>query len=227
MVRYDLKGVRRVTDSQGSKIRIAVLASGRGTNLQAIIDATESGYIPGRVIVVISDKRDAYALERARKHGIEALFLDPSSCSSRDEYDKLLGDEIERRGADLICLAGFMRILSPSFISRFRNRIMNIHPALLPSFGGVGMYGERVHKAVLDYGVKITGCTVHFVTEDVDGGPIIIQEAVPVLDDDTPETLAKRVLEHEHRIYPEAIKLFAEGRLEIVGRRVRIRGDKG
>ena len=214
-----------MTDSQG--IRIAVLASGRGTNLQAIIDATESGYIPGRVIVVISDKRDAYALERARKHGIEALFLDPSSCNSRDEYDKLLGDEIEKRGADLICLAGFMRILSHSFVSRFRNRIMNIHPALLPSFGGVGMYGERVHKAVLDYGVKITGCTVHFVTEEVDGGPIILQEAVPVLDDDTPETLAGRVLEHEHRIYPEAIKLFAEGRLEVVGRRVRIRGDKG
>lgn len=218
-----------MSDSPGSEegIRIAVLASGRGTNLQAIIDATESGYIPGKVVVVISDKKDAYALERARKHGIEPLFLDPSLCSSREEYDRLLGDEIEKRKVDLICLAGFMRILTPSFINRFRNKIMNIHPALLPSFGGVGMYGERVHKAVLNSGAKITGCTVHFVTEEVDGGPIIIQEAVPVLDDDTPESLAERVLEHEHRIYPEAIRLFAEGKLEIVGKRVKIRGDRG
>ncbi|MBC7330043.1 phosphoribosylglycinamide formyltransferase [bacterium] len=205
-----------------TKIRIGVLASGRGSNLQAIIDACKSGYIPGDVVCVISDKKDAFALERARREGIPAIFLDPSNYPTREDYDKALAQTLKEHNVDLVCLAGFMRILTPPFIEEFRNRIMNIHPALIPSFCGKGMYGLKVHQAVLDFGVKVTGCTVHFVTEEVDLGPIIVQIPVMVREDDTPETLSERVLKREHRAYPLAIKLFAEGRLKIEGRRVRI-----
>jgi phosphoribosylglycinamide formyltransferase-1 len=205
-----------------ANVRIGVLASGRGSNLQAIIDACKSGYIPGEVVCVISDKKDAFALERARREGIPAIFLDPSDYPSREDYDKALAQTLKEHNVDLVCLAGFMRILTPPFIEQFRNRIMNIHPALIPSFCGKGMYGLKVHQAVLDFGVKVTGCTVHFVTEEVDLGPIIVQIPVMVREDDTPETLSERVLKREHRAYPLAIKLFAEGRLKIEGRRVRI-----
>jgi phosphoribosylglycinamide formyltransferase-1 len=205
-----------------ANIRIGVLASGRGSNLQAIIDACKRGYIPGEVVCVISDKKDAFALERARREGIPAIFLDPSDYPSREDYDKALAQTLKEHNVDLVCLAGFMRILTPPFIEQFRNRIMNIHPALIPSFCGKGMYGLKVHQAVLDFGVKVTGCTVHFVTEEVDLGPIIVQIPVMVREDDTPETLSERVLKREHRAYPLAIKLFAEGRLKIEGRRVRI-----
>lgn len=205
-----------------TRIRLGVLASGRGSNLQAIIDACKSGYIPGDVVCVISDKKDAFALERARREEIPAIFCDPSQYQSREEYDAKLVEILQKYNVDLVCLAGFMRILTPVFINAFPNRIMNIHPALVPSFCGKGMYGLKVHQAVLDFGAKVTGCTVHFVTEEVDLGPIIIQIPVMVREDDTPETLSQRVLKREHRAYPMAIKLFAEGRLKVEGRRVRI-----
>ncbi len=203
----------------GSKLlRLGVLVSGRGSNLQAIIDAIEKGNLDAQVVVVISDKEGAYALERARKHGIEALFIDPKSYESREAHERAIGDELEKRGVELICLAGYMRILSPYFVNRFRWRIINIHPALLPSFPG--LHGQ---KQALDYGVKISGCTVHFVDEETDHGPIIIQAAVPVLEDDDEDTLAARILEYEHKIYPRAIQLYAQGRLEIQGRKVKIK----
>jgi len=202
----------------GNPLKLGVLVSGRGSNLQAIIDAIERGDLEAQVAVVISDKEDAFALERARKHGIEALFIDPKAYSSREEHEKVIGDELEKRGVGLICLAGYMRILSEYFVDRFRWRIINIHPALLPSFPG--LHGQ---KQALDYGVKISGCTVHFVDEKTDHGPIIIQAAVPVLEDDNEDTLAARILEYEHKIYPRAIQLFAQGRLEIEGRKVKVR----
>lgn len=213
---------RGFAEMERTKIRIGVLASGRGSNLQAIIDACKSGYIPGEVVCVISDNKDAFALERARREGIPAIFCDPSQYKSREEFDAKLVEILKEHDVDLVCLAGFMRILTPTFIDAFRNRIMNIHPALIPAFCGKGMFGLRVHQAVLEFGAKVTGCTVHFVTEEVDLGPIIVQIPVMVREDDTPETLSQRVLKREHRAYPLAIKLFAEGRLKIEGRRVRI-----
>ncbi len=202
-------------------IRIAVLASGSGTNLQSIINACESGVINGEVVAVISNVEGAYALERARKHGIEAIPI-PSRGRKRKEHEKEVLAELDRIEPDLIALAGYMRMLTAEFIERYEGRIMNIHPALLPCFGGKGMYGENVHRAVLDSGARFSGCTVHFVTPEVDRGPIIVQRCVPVKDGDTVETLKARVLEEEHRAYPEAIRLFAEGRLRVEGNRVRI-----
>lgn len=204
----------------GKGIKIGVLVSGGGTNLQAIIDSCESGYIPGRVVVVISNRKDAYALERAKKHNIPALFINPKDYKNLDEYSEKISEELIKKEVDLVCLAGFLLKLSPEFVRKFKNRIMNIHPALLPSFGGPGMYGHHVHEAVIKSGVKITGCTVHFVDEEYDHGPIILQKAVEVKDDDTPEKLAERVLKEEHKIYPEAIKLFAEKKLEIIDGKV-------
>uniref|UniRef100_A0A7C3UQI0 Phosphoribosylglycinamide formyltransferase n=1 Tax=candidate division WOR-3 bacterium TaxID=2052148 RepID=A0A7C3UQI0_UNCW3 len=200
------------------KKRIGVLVSGRGTNLQAIIDACEKGEIPAEVVLVISNKKDAYALERAKRHNIPALFISHKAFPNREEFEKALIAELDKREVDLVCLAGFMRILSPYFVNHYRGRIMNIHPALLPAFKG--LYGEKVHEAVLASGAKFTGCSVHFVTEDVDSGPIILQRVVEVKDDDTVETLAERVLKEEHQAYKEAIKLFCEDRLAIVGNRV-------
>ncbi len=201
------------------KIRIAVLASGRGTNLQAILDGCREGEIPGDVAVVISDKEQAFALERARKAGVEALYINPKGFSSREEFDMHVADEIEKRKIDLICLAGYMRILSAAFVQRFPLKIMNIHPALLPSFPG--LHGQR---QAVDYGVRFSGCTVHFVDEGVDTGPVIIQAAVPVFPDDSEETLAQRILKYEHVIYRKAVKFFAEGRIKVEGRKVYIEG---
>jgi len=203
--------------------RIAVFVSGGGTNLQAIIDAIKSGYIKeGYIEIVVSNKKDAYGLERAVKSGIKAMFFDPKEYPEREVYDEYLAGKMNSLNIDLICLAGYMRILTGVFIDKFKGKIMNIHPALLPSFGGPGMYGLKVHEAVLNYGVKVTGCTVHFVDKNVDSGPIIIQKCVEVDENDTPETLQKRVLQLEHKAYPEAVKLFTEDKLIIEGRKVKI-----
>jgi len=204
------------------KLKIGVLVSGSGTNLQSIIDKSESGYIPGRVELVISSKSGVYAIERAKNHNIPAYVVAPKNYSTKEDYEDKLIEILQSHNVDLVVLAGFIKVLSPHFVQAFAGRIMNIHPSLIPAFCGEGFYGEKVHKAVLDYGVKITGVTVHFVDEGADTGPIILQRAVPVMDDDTVETLAARVLEEEHKIYPEAVKLFAEGRLKVEGRRVKI-----
>jgi len=170
--------------------------------------------------VVISDKRDAFALERARKSGIYALWINPSEYGGKEEYNDKISKELETREIDLVVLAGFIRILSPGFVRKFCGRIINIHPSLIPSFCGEGYYGERVHKSVLDYGVKVTGATVHFVDEGTDTGPIILQQAVEVEQDDTVESLAKRVLKVEHKLLPLAVKLFCQDRVRIEGRKV-------
>jgi phosphoribosylglycinamide formyltransferase 1 len=202
---------------------IGILVSGRGSNMLAIIRAIELKRIKGaKVAVVISDRRDAKAVEAAMKHGIEAVWLDPEEAASRQDYDRRLLDILEEKGVTpkggLLLLAGFMRLLSPEFVEAFRGRIMNIHPALLPSFPGL-----RAHEQAIEHGVKVSGCTVHFVVPEVDSGPIVLQSAVKVQEGDTPESLSARILKQEHRIYPLAVKLFVEGRLKIEGRRVLIR----
>ncbi len=198
------------------KIKIAVLVSGRGSNLQAIIDNIEKGTLSAELAVVISDQANAYALERAQKHNIPAIHLSTKGFKGkRDEYDALLVSELRERNVDLVCLAGFMRIITPTLIKAFPNRILNIHPSLLPSFPGL-----HVQKKAIDHGVKFSGCTVHFVDEGMDTGPIIIQAVVPVLDNDTEDSLSERILKQEHKIYSRAIQLFTEGRLAVKGRRV-------
>lgn len=199
-------------------LKIAVLVSGRGSNLQAIIDAIESGKINGVIEVVISNNKDAYALERVKRHNIEGIFIDSSSYKNKDDYDRAIIKILEDKKIGLVCLAGFMRILTPYFVTKYKRRIINIHPSLLPAFPGL-----EVQKKALDYGVRFTGATVHFVDEGVDSGPIIIQSVVPIMDTDTPEILSERILKEEHRIYPEAIKLFAEGKIVVKGRRVFIK----
>lgn len=197
---------------------MVVLASGRGSNLQAILDAIEVGQLAARVVVVVSDRADAQALDRARRHGVKAVFVDPRQHPDREAFDRAVAAVLDEHRVELVCLAGFMRLLTPGFVAAYHDRIMNIHPALLPSFPGL-----HAQRQALAYGAKIAGATVHFVDEGVDTGPIILQAAVPVLDDDTEETLSARILVEEHRIYPRAIQLFAEGRLERRGRRVIIR----
>ena len=194
---------------------IAILVSGSGSNLQAIIDASERGEIHCRVGVVISNKADAYGLVRARNHGIPTAVVDHRSFESREAFDARLVEIIRSTGAELVCLAGFMRVVTPVFLRAFPHRILNIHPALLPSFPGT--HGPA---QALRYGVRFSGCTVHFLDEGIDTGPIIVQAVVPVHEDDTEEMLAARILKEEHRIYPMAIRLFFEGRLELSGRRV-------
>jgi len=197
------------------KLRLGVLASGRGSNLQAIMDACRDGLIPAEVVVVISDKPGAFALERAKAAGIPAHHLDPKSYESKAAYEQAAVNILRAAQVKLICLAGYMRLVGATLLQAFANRIMNIHPSLLTSFPGL-----HAHRQVLDYGVKVSGCTVHFVDEGMDTGPIILQACVPVLDDDTEETLSHRVLAQEHRLYPEAIRLFAEGSLQVQGRKV-------
>lgn len=206
-------------------LRVAVLASGRGSNLQAVIDAIEAGQVQATIVAVISNKKDAVALERARKHGLPDLFVDPKPFAgrpdSREAYDRALLDVLERHDVELVLLAGYMKIVTSVLIDAYVNRIMNIHPSLLPSFPGL-----EVQKKAIEWGCKLAGCTVHFVTEGVDEGPIILQSAVPILDADTSDTLAARILVQEHKIYPRAVQLFAEGRLQVDGRCVRIDGGK-
>ena len=198
------------------KVRIAVLVSGGGTNLQTLIDAAEKGDINGEIAAVISDNENAYALERARKHGIKAIYINRKQLAER------LMAELQKLDIELVVLAGFLSILDRELVKAYEGRIINIHPSLIPSFCGKGFYGERVHKAALEYGVKVSGATVHFVDEGTDSGPIIFQEAVPVYFEDTSETLAARVLQVEHRLLPAAVGLFCEGRLRIEGRKVKI-----
>ncbi len=200
-----------------SVTNIAVLASGRGSNLQAIIDSIESGYLKAQITVVISDVGDAYALERARKHGIEAVFIDTKRFSSRELYEKEALRVLRKHDAELVLLAGYMRVVGRTLLDAYKNRMLNIHPALLPAFPGL-----HAQKQAFDHGVKVAGCTVHFVDDKLDGGPIILQRCVEVAEDDTTETLADRILEQEHKIYPEAVKLFVENRLRIEGRKVKI-----
>lgn len=192
-------------------LNIGVLISGSGTNLQAIIDETKAGGINGTIKVVISSKKNAYGLERARLSGIESVY--------ETDEDKII-DILEKNNIDLIVLAGYLKIITPKFVDEFRNKIINIHPSLIPSFCGKGYYGEKVHQGVIDYGSKVTGATVHFVDEGADTGAIIMQETVNVEQDDDAKSLAKRVLEVEHRILKESIRLFCENKLSIQGRRV-------
>jgi len=212
-----------MSSSRTTPLRVAVLASGRGSNLQAIIDAIEAGQVQAQIVAVISNKKDAVALERARKHGVKDLFVDPKPFAgrpdSREAYDRSLLEVLQQHNVELVLLAGYMKIVTAVLVNAYANRMMNIHPSLLPSFPGLD-----VQKKAIDWGCKLAGCTVHFVTEGVDEGPIIIQAAVPILDDDTPETLAARILVQEHKVYPRAVQLFAEGRLRVEGRRVFI-GD--
>lgn len=203
------------------RTRIGVLASGGGTNLQAIIDSCDKGEIDGDLVVVISNVPEAFALERARTHRIPA-FCFPHTGVTREQQEADVVACLEQHDVDLVVLAGYLRVLTPVLVNKYAGRLMNTHPALLPSFGGTGMHGQNVHRAVLDYGCKVSGCTIHFVTLDVDGGPIILQKAVPVLEGDTPEMLQERVLKEEHKLLPRAVQLFALGKLRLDGRRVRV-----
>jgi phosphoribosylglycinamide formyltransferase-1 len=200
-------------------LRLGVLVSGSGSNLQAILDACAARRIPAEVAVVICNVPDARALQRARDAHVAAVALPHGGYARREDYDARLVAELRSHGVELVCLAGFMRIITPVLLSAFPQRVINIHPALLPAFPG--MHGVR---QAFRAGVRVSGCTVHFVDEGTDSGPILIQAAVPVLDGDNEETLAARILEQEHRIYPRAIQLIAEGRVQLDGRRVRIAG---
>jgi phosphoribosylglycinamide formyltransferase-1 len=195
---------------------IGILISGRGSNLQAIIDAVAAGTLGARIVLVIANRADAGGLERARAAGIETLFLSHRAFASREEYDRALVDALRARDVGLVCLAGFMRLLSPVLIEAFPNAILNIHPALLPAFPGL----DAQHQAWA-HGVKVSGATVHLVDCDLDAGPIVLQRAVPVLDDDTPDSLSARILEVEHQLYPEAIRLLLSGQWQVDGRRFR------
>jgi len=205
-------------------IRIAVMVSGqgRGTNMQAIIDACRSGKVNGEVALVIGVKDDAPAMERASSQGIPTTAISPKTYTSAEDYDNAVFNALQSSSIDLICLAGYMRVLGQNVVDAYRDRIMNVHPALIPSFCGKGMYGHHVHEAVIARGVRFTGVTVHFVDEDYDTGPIILQSIVPVEQDDTPDTLAARVLISEHQTYTDAIALFAQGRVRVVDRKVSI-----
>jgi len=196
---------------------LGILVSGRGSNMEAIAEAIEKGELPARINIVISDRAEAQALERARKRGLKTFFLNPRDFSTREEYDLALAQLCLQEGVELVVLAGFMRILTPAFLEKFPLRVINIHPSLLPAFPGL-----NAQRQAWEYGVKYSGCTVHFVDKGVDTGPIIAQAVVPVLDHDTPETLAERILVEEHRLYPQVIRWLAEGRVKLEGRRVRI-----
>ena len=194
-------------------LNIGVLVSGGGTNLQSIIDAAEAGEINGKVKVVISNKENAYGLERARKHNIEAVF--------ENDEDKVI-ELLKERDIDLVVMAGYLKIISSKFVNEYKNKMINIHPSLIPSFCGKGFYGKKVHQGVLDYGAKVTGATVHFVTEGADEGPIIMQEAVKVEQDDDADALAARVLKVEHKILKKSVGLICDGKVKVDGRRVYI-----
>jgi len=197
------------------KFKLAVLVSGQGTNLQALIDQIKQGTLAAEIAVVISNVKDAFALERANTHGIKTVFLDPKSFANKKEFDDALINRLQDEAVDLICLAGFMRILGKAFINSFAGKIINIHPSLLPAFPGL-----HPQRQALEYGVKFSGCTVHFVDEGVDSGPIILQSVVPLYDSDDEETLSKRILEQEHIIYPRAVQLMAENRLIVSARKI-------
>ncbi|MGI6713362.1 MAG: phosphoribosylglycinamide formyltransferase [Bacillota bacterium] len=195
--------------------KLAVLVSGRGSNLQSIMDSIKEGRLKAQISIVVSNKADAYALKRAQNYGIPARYLNEQDYPHRREYDESLANLVQEYNPDLVVLAGYMRILTPEFLLRFPNKVINIHPALLPSFPGL-----NAQKQALAYGVKVTGCTVHYVDSGVDTGPIIAQKAVPVMDNDSVDSLSARILEQEHLLYPEVIKWISEGRVRIEGRKV-------
>ena len=203
------------------KFKLAVLVSGRGSNLQAIIDSIEKNNLAAEISLVLSNVPDAYGLQRGKKHGLESVFLNPKNFSSRNDYEKKMIELLQTKSVDLVCLAGFMRILGKKFIEAFSGKIINIHPSLLPAFPGL-----NVQEKALEHGAKFSGCTVHFVNEEVDGGAIILQAIVPILDEDDVKSLSDRILEQEHIIYPEAIRLIIEDNLKFYGRRV-IRKTRG
>ncbi|WP_297889320.1 phosphoribosylglycinamide formyltransferase [Sulfurihydrogenibium sp.] len=200
---------------------LVVLISGRGSNLKAIIDAIECGKIKAKISLVLSNKKDAKGLEIAQSYGIKTKFVDPSFFASRKGYDIYIAELIKKENPDLIVLAGYMRILSDEFIDAFDGKIVNIHPSLVPSF-----QGKNAQKQAIEFGSLITGCSVHFVTKELDNGPVIIQAAVPVLPEDTEETLSNRILQYEHRIYPQAIKWILEDRVNVKGRKVIVKDAK-
>jgi phosphoribosylglycinamide formyltransferase-1 len=201
--------------SQRKRGRIAVFLSGRGSNFMAIREAVRKGGIDADIGLVFSNKEDAPGLVKAREWGLETLSLNAKLFAAREDYDRAIIRELEQRRIDLVCLAGYMKVLTPELCDAFRHRLINVHPALLPSFPGL-----HVQQKAIDWGVRFSGCTVHFVAAEVDMGPIILQAVVPVLQDDTEETLAARILVEEHRIYPEAVRLYFDGRIEVRGRRV-------
>jgi phosphoribosylglycinamide formyltransferase-1 len=205
-----------------SKLKIVVLASGSGSNLQALIDAATCESFNGRIELVITDRMNAYALQRAENHGITALCINRKSYSNKADFDMHLINILDEVQPDLIILAGYLSILSPDLTHKYQGRIINIHPSLLPAFGGKGFYGEKVHKAVIESGAKISGATVHFVDENTDTGPIILQQSVEVLENDTPEALAKRVLSVEHSLIVKAATLFCDEKLKLEEQNVRI-----
>jgi phosphoribosylglycinamide formyltransferase-1 len=208
----------RTTGSRS--IRLGVLLSGSGTTLQNLLDRSAAGSLPARIVCVVSSKADAFGLARARRAGVPAFVVERKACPSREEFSRLIFDHCRQAGVDLVCLAGFLQLLH--IPPDFEGRVLNIHPSLIPAFCGKGFHGLRVHEAALEMGVKVSGCTIHFADNEYDHGPIVLQRVVPVLDDDTPETLQARVFAEECEAYPQAIQLFATGRLRIEGRRVRV-----
>jgi len=215
------KSPRSTPEAPAGPVRLAVLLSGSGTTLQNLIDHIADGCLSAQIVVAISSRSDVRGVERARQAGIPTVVVARKAFQDLDRFNDALHAALDRFTFDLIVLAGF---LSPFQLrGRYTGRVLNVHPALIPAFGGKGFYGEKVHRAVIEAGVKVSGCTIHFADDQYDTGPIILQGTVPVLDDDTPETLAARVHQLENELYPEAIRLWAEGRLEIVGRRVVVR----
>lgn len=204
-------------------LRLGILASGRGSNFEAILRAIESGRLSAEARVLISNRKSAGALDVAARHGVPAAALTRKDFDSDEAFDREILRLFQKHGVDFVVLAGYLRLLTPVLVREFPNRILNIHPALLPSFGGKGMYGHHVHEAVLAHGCKVSGVTVHLVNEQYDAGPIVLQRCVPVKEGDTPDTLAARVLVEEHRALPEALQLFAEERISVEGRRVHVR----
>lgn len=205
------------------QVKIGVLISGSGTNLQSLIDNIETGNIKGKITVVISNRKDAYGLNRARQKNIDALYIRQKDYESFENFNDAIIDELKKHNVELVVLSGYLKILTSKFIEEYRNRIINIHPSLIPAFCGKGYYGIKVHEEVIKYGVKLSGATVHFVDEDADTGPIIIQEAVEVGYEDTAETLQQKVLKIEHKILPLAVKYYCEGKIQISGRKVKIK----
>jgi phosphoribosylglycinamide formyltransferase-1 len=206
-----------------SLTKIGVLISGGGTNLQSLIDNIHNQY--GEIVLVLSNNQKAYGLERAKKSDIETHVIDGEDCKNIQEFNSRMIQAFQEKEVELVVLAGFMKILTPEFVDAFENRLINIHPSLIPSFCGKGFYGMKVHEAVVEYGTKLSGATVHFVNEEPDAGPIIIQEAVKVFPEDTAEELQKRVLKIEHKILPEAVKAFCEGKIKVEGRKVYVKNN--
>ncbi len=202
-------------------LNLGVLVSGRGSNLQAIIDAIESGKIPARISLVISDKDQAYALERCKKHGIESLVIRRKDFPSKEEFESKIAEELKAKGVELVVLAGFMRVLSGTFLRYFPERVINIHPSLIPAFQGL-----HAQRQAVEFGAKFSGCSVHLVDESVDGGPVIAQAVVPLTPEDTEESLSERILSYEHKVLPQVVRWFAEGRVKIEGRNVVVEGAR-